>query len=155
MKKYFLFIAAVVITLSTAFSSQATAQTLSELRTLINEIDNYCPTGDGDMDVLSCKMDNKNVTITFLLTENPKDDGFTIKELNKDNTTSDIIKYLMTYELLSYEKTKDIVTGCTLNKLNLQYSFVSKKTQKSHTITVTPEEIQEMIDDAKSETNDD
>ena len=100
-------------------------------------------------------MDNKNVTITFLLTENPKDDGFTIKELNKDNTTSDIIKYLMTYELLSYEKTKDIVTGCTLNKLNLQYSFVSKKTQKSHTITVTPEEIQEMIDDAKSETNDD
>ena len=106
--------------------------------------------------MLSCKMDNKNVTITFLLTENPKDDGFTIKELKNDkNSIANLVGYLMTYELFSDEKTKDIVTGCTLNKLNLQYSFVSKKTQKSHTITVTPEEIQEMIDDAKSETNDD
>lgn len=151
MKKYFFFIAAIAITLSVAFLSQATAQTLSEFKTTINALDAACPTGDEDMDLLSCKMDNKNVTITFLLTEDPKDDGFTIKELNNTgNGTSDIIKYLMTYELFSDEETKDIVTGCASNNLNLQYCFVSKKNKKSHIITVTPEELKDIMNDAEN-----
>ena len=151
MKKYFFFIAAIAITLSVAFPSQATAQTLSEFKTRINALDAACPTGDEDMDLLSCKMDNKNVTITFLLTEDPKDDGFTIKELKNDkNLIANLVGNLMTYELFSDEETKDIVTGCVSNNLNLQYCFVSKKTKQSHTVTLTPKELKDIMNDAES-----
>ena len=153
MKKAILFVIVAVITLFSVFSTQA--QTLNELTEYVSVFAAECPTGTGDLDVFSVSMDNKNVTITFLVTENPKDEGFTIKELkkNKDGMT-DLLGLLMTYGLLNHEETKLLITGCALNGYNLQYNFLSKKTKKSHTITKTNKELIELIQDFNS-TDDD
>ena len=149
MKKAILFVMVAAITLFSVFSTQA--QTLSELKEYVSTFAAECPTGTGDMDVFSVTMDDKTVTITFLVTENPKDEGFTIKELkkNKDGLT-DLLGLFMTYGLLSQDETQPLITGCALNGYNLQYSFLSKKTKKSHTITQTNKELIELIQDFKS-----
>lgn len=154
MKKAFLFVVALSIALLSTFPTQTKAQTLSELREFVNTLNADCPTGNGDMDVLSVKMEDNNVIITFLLTENPKDDGFTIANLKKDKDgISTLVKLLLSYELLKQEETKDLITGCAMNNRNLQYCFLSMKSHKSHTITVTATELVEIIRDANSDEN--
>lgn len=153
MKKAILFVLVAVITLFSVFSTQA--QTLNELKEFVSTLDAECPTGTGDMDVFSASMDNKTVTITFLVTENPKDEGLTIKELKKNkNGVTDLLGREMTQGLFNQEETKPLITGCALNGYNLQYSFLSKKTKKSHTITQTNKKLIEIIQDSNS-TDDD
>ena len=150
MKKIAFLILTVCITLFSVRTAQA--QTLTELKTLVDAIASECPTGNGDLDIFSATIDDNYVVLSFYLTENPKDDSFTIKRLKKDKSFTDLLQTILTLQFLDNEETAPLITGCASNQRGLKYTFRSLKTKKEYTMTTSNEELQKIVSDFEKPT---
>lgn len=150
MKKIAFLILTVCITLFSVCTTQA--QTLSELNTLVNLIAADCPTGNGDLDIYSATIDDHYVVLSFYLTENPKDDSFTIKKLKKDKDFTNLLQTILTMKFLENEETTLLITGCASNQRGIKYTFRSLKTKKEYTMTTSNKELQEIVRDFEKTT---
>ena len=149
MKKFATLVCALITTLCCVFSTNAQAQdvSLNDLREAVNEINANCPTGDGDMDLLSCTLDNKNLCFSFILSEDPDDESFTIQEINEalKSEEGDALRATFLIGFLSEETSAGMILGAAQNNRGVSFKFISKKTKKSTSFTISASEIKEVI----------
>lgn len=151
MKKIVTVAIALLLTLCCVFSTNVQAQeiSLSELREVVDELNSACPSGNGDMDILSCTLDNSNVCFTFLLSEDSEDDSFSISDLNEalaDPESAEDLKAVFLASFLSDEIPAGIAIAAAMNNRGLKIKFISKKTKKSTSFTITASEINAAIE---------